>query len=154
MKNRLLRCMRSKKGAALESAIFFLVIVFSLCFLMTSTALMGRYQSKIDAARHSADLELEQLTEDFLAYAGKDGGVAGGGSGTFTSSLSDKYEFEVKSSPEPGGAGTTYTLTAKRKVGDKVVLYLAAEKSSDGVKLTSRRTDGTVPEGAAAPEES
>jgi hypothetical protein len=42
--------LKSKRGIALENAILFLIITFSLCALVLTFTIIGRYQSQIERA--------------------------------------------------------------------------------------------------------
>lgn len=57
---------KSKKGIAIETAILAIVVIFSLCFLITTSTLVGHYQVKIESAFILRDVELEQIGEDFI----------------------------------------------------------------------------------------
>lgn len=59
--------LKDKKGLALENAILFEIIIFSLCFLLTSLTLIGHYQVKIENLTLLNDVEIEQIGEDYLA---------------------------------------------------------------------------------------
>ena len=45
---KLKQILKSKRGMALENAILFMLIIFSLCALLTSLTLIGHYQVKIE----------------------------------------------------------------------------------------------------------
>ena len=57
---------KSKKGIAIETAILALVVIFSLCFLVTSLTLVGHYQVQIESSFILKDVELDQIGEDFI----------------------------------------------------------------------------------------
>ncbi len=59
--------LKSKRGMALENAILFMLIIFILCTLLISMALVGNYQVKKEKTVLLADVELEQIGEDYLA---------------------------------------------------------------------------------------
>ena len=59
--------LKSKRGIALENAILFLIITFSLCALVLTFTIIGRYQSQIERALLEQKVALEQIGEDFLA---------------------------------------------------------------------------------------
>lgn len=134
-----LSLLKSKKGAALESAILFLIIVFTFCFLITSTTLLGRYQSKLDKTKNSLEFEREQLTENFLAYV-KDEKSEKTFEDYVTDNENDSYAFESQANILEDGA-TQYTLTVTRKSDKSEFLSICAEKSADGtIKLLYCRT--------------
>lgn len=61
-----MRILKDKKGLALENAILFMMIIFSLCFLLASFALIGHYQAKIENIKIIQRVELDQIGEDYL----------------------------------------------------------------------------------------
>ncbi len=63
-----MRILKDKKGIALENAILFMLVIFSLCFLIASLTLIGHYQTKIDNILLDQKVELDQIGEDYLAY--------------------------------------------------------------------------------------
>ncbi len=65
---KLKQILKSKKGIALENAILFMVIIFSLCALLTSLTLLGHYQVKIEKMTLLNKVDVEQIGEDYLAY--------------------------------------------------------------------------------------
>ncbi len=58
---------KSKKGIAIETAILSIIVIFSLCFLVTSLTLVGHYQVQIESAFILNDAKLDQIGEDFIA---------------------------------------------------------------------------------------
>ena len=62
------RILKSKRGIAIENAVLFILIIFSLCALLATVALTQHYQTKIDKIRLEQEIELEQIGEEFLAY--------------------------------------------------------------------------------------
>ena len=64
---RIKQILKDKKGIALENAILFEIIIFSLCFLLTSLTLIGHYQVKIENLTLLNDVEIEQIGDDYLA---------------------------------------------------------------------------------------
>ena len=59
--------LKSKRGIAIENAILFLLVVFSLCSLLTMIALIANYQFKIDKIVLEQDVYLDQIGEQFIA---------------------------------------------------------------------------------------
>ena len=62
-----MKILKSKKGIALENTIFFMMIIFSLCFLISSFTLLGHYQGEIENLTITNRVELDQIGEDFVA---------------------------------------------------------------------------------------
>lgn len=63
-----MRILKDKKGLALENAILFMMIIFSLCFLLASFALIGHYQAKIENIKITQRVELDQIGEEFIDF--------------------------------------------------------------------------------------
>ena len=60
--------LKSKRGAAIENAVLFMLIIFALSTIIMTLSLIQHYQNKIDETLLKQDIELEQIGEDFLAY--------------------------------------------------------------------------------------
>lgn len=105
---------------AMESAILFMLIIFSLCTLLCAVTLTGHYQTKLDKTLTENKVKLDQIGENFLA--GK------------TVSSTGKYTVTT---------GSDNTLTVKQ--GDTVVLYI--KKGSDGKPVCWRYS---APNGASS----
>ena len=60
--------LRSRRGVAMESAVLFMLIILALCTLVLTLSLMGRHQIKNQHNEIIADIEKDQIVEDFLAY--------------------------------------------------------------------------------------
>lgn len=58
--------LRNRRGVALESALLFLIVLFSLCSLLTTVAVVGRYQVKIENTALYNRVALDQVGEDFV----------------------------------------------------------------------------------------
>ncbi len=63
------RLLRSKRGMAMESAILFMLIIFSLCALLSAVTLTGHYQNKLEQQLLKNKTEIDQFGEWFLAGA-------------------------------------------------------------------------------------
>lgn len=61
------KLLKSKRGIALENAILFMLVIFSLCALLTSLTLIGHFQTNINKLTLENEIKLEQIGEDFLA---------------------------------------------------------------------------------------
>ena len=59
--------LKSRRGIAMESAIVFMIITFTLCILLISLIIFGHYQTKIDNIMILDDVEVDQIGEDYLA---------------------------------------------------------------------------------------
>ena len=110
----LIKILKSKRGMALENAILFMLIVFTLCALLTGLTLLVHYQVKIEKMTLQQDIEIEQIGEDYLASVKA--------KKIFEQSYTD-YVYEVS-----GNA-----LVVWRKADEKktAVLYVEAELTAD-----------------------
>lgn len=106
---------KNKNGIAVESALWFMVAVFSLCALLTSITLIGHYQTKIENLTLLTDVQIDQIGEDYLASVKADE--------EFTSTY-EKFAYEV--------SGNTLTVWRKTDENKKAALYVEAERTADG----------------------
>lgn len=58
---------KDKKGVALVNAVVFMVVVFSLCALLTSLTLFGHLNNTLSERLFENELALQQIGEDFVA---------------------------------------------------------------------------------------
>ena len=61
------RILKSKRGISIENAIIFMLVIFTLCALLTSLALIGRLQTKLDNTTIKNKVDIEQIVDDFIA---------------------------------------------------------------------------------------
>ena len=106
--------LKSKRGMALENAILFMLIIFSLCALLTSLTLIGHYQVKIEKMTLQQDIEIEQIGEDYLASVKTK---------TTFEQIYANYAYEVE--------GNALTVWRKIDENKKAVLYVEAELTAD-----------------------
>ena len=66
MKMKFKKILKDKKGAALEMAIFFMLVIFCFCTLLTTMTLTSRSRIKIERAFFNMDLRTDQLVEDYM----------------------------------------------------------------------------------------
>ena len=111
---KLRQMLKSKRGMALENAILFMLIIFSLCALLTGLTLLGHYQVKIEKMTLLNDVEIEQIGEDYLASVKA--------KTTFTDTY-ENYAYEV--------SGNALTVWRKTDENKKAVLYVEAELTAD-----------------------
>ena len=60
--------LKDKKGAALEMAIFFMMIIFCFCTLLTTMTLTARSRIKIEKAYLNIDINADKVVEGYLLY--------------------------------------------------------------------------------------
>lgn len=117
-----MKIFKSKRGIALENAIIFMVMIFSLCTLLTSLALIGHHQVKIENKALLRDAEIRQIGEDYLASVGAQ---------TDFTNTYENYAYEVS-----GNALTVWRQTDQTKT---VVLYVEAESADTEIIVKSWR---------------
>ena len=122
---KLKQILKNKRGIAIENAILFMMIIFSLCALLTSLTLIGHLQVKIEKTTLLNTIEVEQIGEDYLASL----------QGGTEFSLEENYAYEID-----GNALTVWSNSNK----ETVVLYVEAEYK-DGAIHVYRWCD-TLPE--------
>lgn len=128
--------LKSKKGISLESAVLFMMIIFTFCFLLASLALMGHYQVKIDSLTAFHYAQKEQIGEEFVAYlqsAGEEDTPEDFAAYLAENSISyENYSCEeVKTQDDDI---IRFELTVKRGSNESAVsvLYIKAEKTAEG----------------------
>ncbi len=109
--------LKSKRGMALENTIVFMLVIFSLCALLTSLTLIGHFQTRIDKLTLLNEVELEQIGEDYLAS------VKQRAHASFTTS-NQNYDCAV--------VGNVLTVWHKNDENKQVVLYVEAALTDDG----------------------
>lgn len=104
------RVLKNKRGIALENAILFMLLIFVLCALLISMALIGNYQVKIENMTLLRDVQIEQIGEDYLSHVAAEESF---------DELYEDYAYSVK-----GNALTVWRSTDNTKTA---VLYVEAE---------------------------
>lgn len=107
---RLKQLLKCRRGVAIENAIVFILVIFSLCAVLLNLTLIGHYQVKDENLIFSRDVEIDQIGEDYLACvkAGAD----------FTQAY-ENYAYEVN--------GRALTVWYKPDVSKTPVLYVEAQ---------------------------
>ena len=143
--------LKNKKGISLESAVLFMMIIFTFCTLITSLALYGHHQVKADGLKAYYYAQKEQVGEDFVAYLQSVGEVDSPADfAAYLAENSIHYENysceEVKTQDEDI---SRYELTVKQGNDESAaaVLYVQAEKAADG-QVTVLKWLPTPPETA------
>lgn len=122
---RALRILKDKRGIAIETALLFMLVIFSLCALITSVATIGRKQSQLESRVFTKEVEIDQIGEDFIAY------LAAGEASDFDAA-GEKYDSTVVVVDKEENISA---LTLTNKGSTSVVLYIEAEKTGAGVKI-------------------
>ncbi len=124
----MLKRLRDKRGAVMESALLFLLIIFLLCFLLTLVALGGNAENKLSKVKLENRLVLDGIAEDFMTdpahYADPD--------------ATDAYAVAVV------GDGGIYTLTVTHKDADPAAVLLTVQVDAAGRVLAYRYGAMTV----------
>ena len=107
---KLKRILKNKRGIALENAILFMLLIFVLCALLISMALIGNYQVKIENMTLLRDVQIEQIGEDYLSHVAAEESF---------DELYEDYAYSVE-----GNALTVWRSTDSTKTA---VLYVEAE---------------------------
>lgn len=110
---KLKQILNSKKGMALENAILFMVIIFSLCALLSSLTLIGHYQVKIEKMTLLNKVDVEQIGENYLAYLQNED------TEKVFSIENEKYAHEI--------SGNALRVWLKNDNKKTVILYVEAE---------------------------
>ncbi|MBQ3013707.1 MAG: hypothetical protein IJD75_01030 [Clostridia bacterium] len=64
---------KNKRGVALENTLLFMLVIFSLCALLTNLTLIGHYQTRINKLTLENEVELEKIGEEFIAIVDEGG---------------------------------------------------------------------------------
>ena len=120
--------LKSKRGIALENAILFLITTFTLCALLTTFTLIGRYQSNIENTVLKRKVAVEQIGEDFVVSNQKD---------TFKvrDSLKETYDCTTTS--------TTLKVFHKSNTS-KILLYVEVSVNEGAVIVTKWQYNPSV----------
>ena len=108
----------NKKGIALETAIVFLVVIFSFCTLVSTTALVGSKQGKIEKIRIENKAKLDQIGEKFVA-------------GDLQEGIVGDNEFYVKKIESQQDNTITLQVWYGSKVSGNADLTVVLEKGAD-----------------------
>ena len=120
------KILKSRRGVALENALLFMLVIFSLCALLTSLTLIGHFQTRINKLTLENEVDLEQIGEDFVASvkAGQ----------TFDEDAYTNYACETLTE------GNQYFLSVGHKSDtQQVLLYVAVEKNGETVNVLQWR---------------
>ena len=117
---KLKQLLKSKSGVALENTLLFMLVIFSLCALLTSLTLTGFFQTRINKITLLNEVELEQIGEDYLSH------VESKSENAFTmrSEHQEKYACSVE--------GDVLSVWHKDDQNAKVVLLVEARINDEG----------------------
>ena len=114
----------SKRGVAIETAMFMMVVVFSLCTLLVMFAMISRKEIITSNRSFQDQVQIDQIGEDFCHYVKNysDGDV-------FTYSYSDQY-YAFCTHDE-----NVFKMTLRKNGKYTHVLSVEVEKTDDTVKV-------------------
>ena len=111
------RIFNDKRGIAIENAVIFMIVIFSLCALITSFTVIGHFQVKIEKTSLLSRVELEQIGEDYLACIIE---------GETMSRSYENYDYEVSDD------GNTLVVWRRTDEDKRALLYVEAELDAEG----------------------
>lgn len=126
---KLTRIFKSRRGAAMETAIVFLLSIFSLCALVTVLALTGNAQMRLENTLLTTKVEVEQIGEEYLVALGKDEQL----SSDYTVEVNERIYYCNKN-------GNIFTIENEKGT---VVLYVEATKDGGVTKWCYTDPDAT-----------
>lgn len=106
-----MKLLRNKRGAAMESAILFMLVVLMLGMLLTGVIMSTHLRVKLNDTMLTREITIEQIGEDFVA--GKD--------------LTQIDDYSVSITEADGNR----ILTLKNKSETKVLLYVEIPQNSN-----------------------
>ena len=169
-----LKKLRSRRGVAMESAVLFMLIILALCTLVITLSLMGRHQINNNHNEIIADIEKDQIVEDFLAYvsavtvtAANDGGAVPSpstppaeGTSSFYDYITNGHNAAIAQRAQQGvefysryscfdtrdqdGNTMTFTFYALNSQTKELILYAEATKEAEQVQADGSVKQGTV----------
>ena len=121
---KLKQLLKSKSGVALENTLLFMLVIFSLCALLTSLTLTGFFQTRINKITLLNEVELEQIGEDYLSYVESKSENENENEFTMRSEHQEKYACSVE--------GDVLSVWHKNDQNAKVVLLVEARIDDEG----------------------
>ena len=119
-----MKILNNKRGIVLENAIVFMLVIFSLCFLLTSLTLISYHQTRIDLTKIENKIKIDQIGEDFLTEIAANG--------TFIRTY-DNYEYSVV---EPSNDAPYYTLKVTQRDTGIEKLHIEAKLINGQMQVT------------------
>ncbi|MBQ4273494.1 MAG: hypothetical protein IJB94_00795 [Clostridia bacterium] len=121
---KLKQLLKSKSGVALENTLLFMLVIFSLCALLTSLTLTGFFQTRINKITLLNEVELEQIGEDYLSHVKSKSENENENEFTMRSEHQEKYACSVE--------GDVLSVWHKDDQNAKVVLLVEARITNEG----------------------
>ena len=63
-----MKILKNKRGIVFENAIIFMLVIFSLCFILTTSTVINHYQAQNEINTLKRKVYLDQVGEYFLEY--------------------------------------------------------------------------------------
>jgi hypothetical protein len=114
---------KSKRGVAMESALVFMIMMFSFCALITMLSAIGHNQLNIENILLARDVEVDQIGEYFLSGT-LDGKLSADGMYTATQGeKQNKYHCDIDGNVLKvyNESKTNFMLYVEKNVEGKVV---------------------------------
>ena len=115
--SRFISFIKSKRGAALESAILFMVVLTLFSILLCSVALTGHLRTRVDKELLLSRVAIEQIAEDYLAAV------------QYGTPMPDAYQDYTYVIDDSTGALQVY-----HKQTGKLLLYVLAQRDEGASK--------------------
>ena len=115
------KILKSRRGVALENAILFMILLFSLCALLTTLTVIGHNRLKLENNAQLRNAEIDQIGEDYIYSLKSDDDSL--------SKYKGKYYYEII---EENNVSALTVWGGTDKETDSVILYIEAEKTVDG----------------------
>ena len=62
------KLLKNKKGFVIETAILFMLAIFSMCFLLSTLTISGHNRAKLEKIKFENELNVDRIVEDYLSY--------------------------------------------------------------------------------------
>ena len=114
---KILRRLKDRRGIAIETALLFMMVIFSLCALITTVAIIGRRQTKFENNMLVYKVEVDQIGEDFIYCIENNKNIK---------DLEAKYSAYTLDVIDDNNI---VTLTVTKKANSSVALFVEAQKT-------------------------
>lgn len=132
--------LKDRRGIAIETAVLFMLVIFSLCALITTVAIIGRHQTELENKILLLEVEVDGIGEDFVAALSSSdftdsevSEVEAAFLPALSDTLKEKYDFSLAKTEN------NITLTVNKKADSEVVLYIETTLENEQYKVTSWR---------------
>ena len=112
------RILKNKRGVAMESAVFFMLVMFMFGFLLTAVAMTAHLRVKVNNNIITREMEIEQIGENFVSMDD----IA------FAEYLAEKSNYSIDTDNSSYTDENNKTLTLKRNTS--TVLKITVENGN------------------------